>query len=151
MRKIFALVAVILILSKHTEAQTTYTWTGLSNTAWDNAANWTGGGYPNASTDNAIINSGPNMPLIATGVAISVSQLTVGAAASLTMAGTANLSVYDAVTFSGTASFASTSTFTYASSVNDQNILNLAYGNLAISGTALKFFQLVPVSREILP
>ena len=72
MTKIFALLSIILILSKDTEAQTTYTWTGLSNTAWDNAANWTGGGYPNASTDNAIINSGSNMPVIASGVAISV-------------------------------------------------------------------------------
>lgn len=118
----------------------TFTWTGASNTSWTNAANWTGGvGYPTAPTEIAIINTtSGNMPVIGTGNSISVYQLTVGPSASLTMAGTANLAVYDLVDITGTVSFASASTFTYASSSNSQNVLDLAYGGLAVSGSAPK-------------
>jgi hypothetical protein len=118
----------------------TFTWTGASNTLWTNAANWTGGvGYPAAPTEVAIINTtSGNMPVISTGISVSVYQVTVGASASLTMSGTASLSVYDTATITGAVSFASTSTFTYAGSANTQNILDLAYGTLAVSGSAPK-------------
>lgn len=118
----------------------TFTWTGASNTSWTNPGNWTGGvGYPAAPTEVAIINTlGGNMPVISTGTAIQVYQLTVGPSASLTMNGTASISVYDLVDITGTVSFASTSTFAYASSVNAQTVLNLAYGCLSFSGSAAK-------------
>lgn len=118
----------------------TFTWTGAVNTDWTNAGNWTGGvGYPSAPTEVAIINTvGGNMPVIGTGVAVNVYQLSVGAAASLTMNGTASISVYDLVSISGTVSFASTSSFNYASAVNAQTILDLPYGNLGVSGSAVK-------------
>ncbi|MEN9568990.1 MAG: hypothetical protein RL172_221, partial [Bacteroidota bacterium] len=123
----------------------TFTWSGTTNSNWTTTSNWTGGvGYPSAPTEVAIINSGaPNMPNIPTGTAVSVYQLTLGAGASLTMTGTASLSVYDAVTFSGTTNFANTSTFIYASSNAAQNIINIPspyYGNLGISGAANKIF-----------
>jgi hypothetical protein len=123
----------------------TFTWTGASNTLWTNPANWTGGvGYPAAPTEIAIVNTvGGNMPVIPTGTLVSVYQLTVGASASLTMLGTAGIAVYDLVTIDGTVSFSSTSTFTYASSVSSQNILDLAYGNLAVTGTASKILPAV--------
>ncbi len=118
----------------------TFTWTGASNTLWTNPANWTGGvGYPAAPTEVAIVNTvGGNMPVIPTGTAVSVYQLTVGPSSSLTMSGTASIAVYDLVDITGTVSFASTSTFTYASSASSQNILDLAYGGLAVSGSASK-------------
>ncbi len=78
------------------------------------------------------------MPVISTGISVSVYQLTVGPSASLTMTGTASLAVYDTVTVTGTVSFASTSTFTYASSATTQDVLDLAYGTLAVSGSAQK-------------
>ena len=118
----------------------TFTWTGASNTSWTNSANWTGGvGYPAAPTEIAIVNTvSGNMPVIATGSSISVYQITVGASASLTMTGTASLSVYDVADITGTVSFAGTSTFTYAGSGSSQNILDLPYANLAVSGSASK-------------
>lgn len=118
----------------------TFTWTGAGNTAWTNPANWTGGvGYPSAPTEVAVINtSSGNMPVLGTGSLINVYQLVVGPSASLTMTGTAGISVFDLADITGTVSFASTSTFTYASSVSPQNILNLPYGNLAVSGSAAK-------------
>jgi hypothetical protein len=118
----------------------TFTWTGAVNTAWTTPGNWTGGvGYPASPTEIAIVNTaGGNMPVIGTGTAISVYQLTVGPSASLTMTGTGSISVFDLVDITGTVSFASTSTFSYASSVAAQTILNLPYGNLAVSGSAAK-------------
>lgn len=118
----------------------TFTWTGASNTLWTNAANWAGGvGYPAAPTEIAIINTiGGNMPVIPTATAVNVYQLTVGASASLTMTGTASIAVHDLVDITGTVSFAGASTFTYASSASPQTILDLPYGGLAVSGTAVK-------------
>ncbi len=118
----------------------TFTWNGSVSTAWTTAANWTSTslGYPAAPTEIAIINTvGGNMPVISAG-AIQVYQLTVGPSASLTMTGTSNISVFDLVDITGAVSFASSSTFSYASSVNPQTVLNLAYGGLSFSGTATK-------------
>lgn len=126
----------------------TFTWTGASNSNWANAGNWTGGvGYPTSPTEIAIINtSGGNMPSIGSGTAISVYQLTVTAPASLTITGTGSISVYDNVNFTGTAIFASTSTFTYAASAAAQNIVDLPYGTLAVSGNAAK---ILPASTTV--
>ncbi|MEJ7586603.1 MAG: hypothetical protein WKI04_03465 [Ferruginibacter sp.] len=120
----------------------TFTWTGLGgNTNWITPANWTGGvGYPSASTEIAIISStSGTQPTINTGTGINVYQLTVGAGMTLTMTASSGLNVHDAVaSFAGTAVFAASSTFGYASSNNPQTILSLPYGNLAVSGTAPK-------------
>jgi|GEM_PF-1808327 len=120
----------------------TFTWTGAVSTAWTNPANWTGAvGYPASQTEIAIINTvGGNMPVIGTGSAINLYQLTVAAPASLTMTGTGSISVFDLVTFTGTAIFSGASSFNYTSSVNAQNVLDLAYVNLGISGSAAKTF-----------
>jgi hypothetical protein len=118
----------------------TFTWTGATNTSWTNPGNWTGGlGYPSSPTEVAIVNTvGGNMPSIGTGTAISVYQLTVTSPASLTLTGTGSIAVFDNVSFTGSAVFASTSTFNYASSGSAQNIINLPYGTLAVSGSAAK-------------
>ena len=122
----------------------TFTWTGLGgNTDWTNAANWTGigaVGYPSASTEIAIITStSGTQPTIKTSDNISLYQLTVGGGMKLTMVGNAVINVYDNVNFTGgLTAFAPTSTFGYASSSNSQNVLDLAYGSLSISGTVSK-------------
>ncbi|MEP7141894.1 MAG: hypothetical protein ABI707_03435 [Ferruginibacter sp.] len=119
----------------------TFTWTGLGgNTNWVTPGNWTGGvGYPNASTDIAIINStSGEQPTVNTGTGIDVYRLTVGAGITLTMLGTSVMNVFDIVSFTGTADFAPSSTFAYTSSGSTQNILNIPYGGLAVSGTAQK-------------
>ncbi|MBL0355617.1 MAG: T9SS type A sorting domain-containing protein [Chitinophagaceae bacterium] len=123
----------------------TFTWTGAVNTAWTNPANWTGAvGYPASQTEIAIINTvGGNMPVIGTGSAINLYQLTVGASATLSMTGSASISVYDLVTFSGTANFSGTSTFNYASSGASQNIVALPYVNLGLSGSAAKILPAI--------
>jgi hypothetical protein len=122
----------------------TFTWTGLGgNTDWTNTANWTGigaVGYPSASTEIAIITStSGTQPTIKTTDNISLYQLTVGGGMTLTMVGNAVINVYDNVNFTGgLTAFAPTSTFGYASSSNSQNVLDLAYGSLSISGTVSK-------------
>ncbi len=118
----------------------TFTWNGSSNTNWTNALNWTGGvGYPSSPTEIAIVNTvAGNMPSINNAEAINVFQLTVGAAASLTMTGTGSINVADDINFTGTANFASTSTFIYSSSGITQNIVELIYGNLTLAGSVPK-------------
>ncbi|MEJ7586604.1 MAG: hypothetical protein WKI04_03470, partial [Ferruginibacter sp.] len=122
----------------------TFNWTGLGgNTAWANPGNWTGVGavgYPSASTEIAIITStSGTQPTINASDNISVFQLTVGGGMTVTMVGNAVINVYDNANFSGgSASFATSSTFGYASSNNPQNLLTLPYGNLSVSGTAAK-------------
>ena len=126
----------------------TFTWTGLVNTSWTNAGNWTGGvGYPSAPTEIAIINTlGGNMPEIATGAAISVYQLTVAGPASLTITGTGSISVADNVVITGPVNFAPTSSFIYSSSNATQNILDLPYGALSVTGSAVK---ILPVTTTV--
>jgi len=122
-----------------------FVWTGAISTSWTNSGNWTstnGSGYPSAPTENATISSAPfgRWPVMVTGDNMSVYQLTVTAPAVLTMNGTSSLSVYDNVVFTGTASFQPTSTFMYASPSVAQNIVNLPYGTLGISGAGSKIF-----------
>ena len=119
----------------------TFTWKGLGATSdWKDPANWTGGvGYPSASTEIAIINTTSGwQPSISTGSNINVYQLTVGSGMTLTLSPSAGLFVYDNVSYSGSASFASASTFGYASSNALQNVLDLPYGNLTLMGTGQK-------------
>ena len=125
----------------------TYVWTGDINSDWTNAGNWisTGAGYPNSSTENAVITgkTGIYEPTINNGTAISIYQLTVGNGLRLTLAGTAGINLFDTANFSGgLATFASTSTFGYFSSNNPQLIADLPYGNLTLAGLASKTYSL---------
>ena len=119
----------------------TFTWTGLGgDVKWTNSNNWTGAvGYPSASTEIAIITTtSGTQPTINSVDNISVYQLTVGNGMTLTMQPSSVINVFDTLTFSGTAAFDPASTFGYSSSNNAQNIINLNYGNLAITGTGAK-------------
>lgn len=122
-----------------------FVWTGAASTSWTDKNNWSstnGSGYPSAPTENATISSAPfgRWPVMVTGNNISVYQLTVSAPAVLTMNGKSSLAVYDNVVFTGTALFQPSSIFSYASPSITQNILNLPYGTLGISGAGTKNF-----------
>jgi hypothetical protein len=60
MKKIYALIVVVMCFYATGISQVTYTWNGSANTTWENNANWTrtggGVGYP-VSGDNAIFNT----------------------------------------------------------------------------------------------
>lgn len=122
----------------------TFTWTGTTSTSWTDPSNWSGGsGFPSAPTENVIINAGTFMPTLST--AVSVNQFTLGPAASFTMTNTGNIAVYDAVSITGACNFDPYSTFTYASSSVNQNIVDITtgYGNLYLSGVATKVLPAV--------
>ncbi len=54
----------LILISGSASAQTTYTWTGAANTAWNNAANWSPAtGYPLVA-DNAVIVTTANSPVL---------------------------------------------------------------------------------------
>lgn len=128
----------------------TYTWTGNVSANWTTPGNWTSSvpGYPSSASEVADISSTLNfLPNIATATSISLYQLIVGAPITLTLTGTASLNVSDAVTFNGSAVFASTSTFTYSGITGStQNIAPLTYGNLVFTGTGAK---ILPASLTV--
>ncbi len=119
----------------------TFTWNGSVDNDWKTPGNWTGGvGYPSASTEVAIINNKVTFdPVIKTGASINVYQLTVAAGMTLTLQASSGITVFDQLSFSGTAAFDPASTFGYANtSATPQNIAPLVYGNLALSGAGPK-------------
>ncbi|MBP6311683.1 MAG: hypothetical protein KA408_05395, partial [Flavobacteriales bacterium] len=62
--KLRALGPVLVLVSISVAAQTTYTWTGATNTAWNNNANWSPAtGFPNGA-DNAVIVTASNLPVL---------------------------------------------------------------------------------------
>jgi len=65
-------------------------WTGgAGTTAWDNATNWGGCGFPNACTQDVFIYGGAsNQPVIAAAETWTVRNITIPAGASLTVNGT---------------------------------------------------------------
>ena len=78
------LVAIILFFFSITElsAQRTYTWTGGTNTAWNNTNNWTkvpaGGTFPGdgAANDIVVIPAGTNQPTLNVTLANPIASLT---------------------------------------------------------------------------
>lgn len=119
----------------------TFNWNGSVNNDWTTPGNWTGGlGYPSSPTEIADISStAGSMPSINTGASISVYRLIVGAPITLSMGNAAAINIADNVVFNGSASFASTSTFTYSGDVGvSQNVASVTYGNLTFSGNGSK-------------
>lgn len=60
------------------------TWTGATNTNWQNAANWSCGTLPDLNTDVIIPNGAPNMPVVNNNV--SCKSLFIQPGATLTVA-----------------------------------------------------------------
>ena len=82
-----ALTMLALSLLPRTAQATAYTWTGANSAAWNLAANWTGGTFPNAAADQATINLGTNNPvLITTSITLggATPSLTIGDSAAAT-------------------------------------------------------------------
>jgi hypothetical protein len=76
-------------------------WQGGYSTAWTNPDNWCGALVPNSSTDVTITSPATNMPGI-TAAGATCRNLTIAAAASLTLSAAADLSVYGNFSNSGT-------------------------------------------------
>jgi hypothetical protein len=76
-----------------TLSNTTYTWTGNSNTSWTNAANWSSGIVPTAGNAVIIPAGRPNYPVIANGVLANCKSITINPAAAITIATGGNLKV----------------------------------------------------------
>ena len=71
---------------------TTITWTGLSDTLWNNPNNWSCGYVPNI-TDNVIIGLGINQPIISSD--ITINSLTINSGATLTVKSGFDLRITD--------------------------------------------------------
>ncbi|MBI3136029.1 MAG: hypothetical protein HYZ14_15230 [Bacteroidetes bacterium] len=120
---------ILIITSTAVSAQTKREWTGASDNAWSNPANWLGN-IPPVSGDTIIIHAGPVQPYLTT--AFSVSLLQINAGASLTL-GSQKLTVLGDWSNQGTFN-AGTSTVLFAGSIlqfikGDQTFYNLEVNN----------------------
>jgi hypothetical protein len=97
-----------------------YTWTGLTNTDWNNTANWSENSIP-TSTKNIIIPDVTNDPIITSIVSSECNNITIESGGSLTISEEGKLTVNDDLSNSGTLTIN-----TYASST----------GSLIVEGTA---------------
>jgi hypothetical protein len=79
-------VAIVL-----TPSDNATTWTGATNTSWNNAGNWTCG-IPLA-TDDVVINNVTNDPVIPNGTAAVAKSLTISTGAALTIQSGGTLSL----------------------------------------------------------
>ncbi|WP_447951987.1 T9SS type A sorting domain-containing protein [Chryseobacterium koreense] len=113
---------LLLLTSSLSFAQKT--WTGNSNTNWNNASNWSPSGVP-AAKDDVVIANKANKPVISSGTAVC-NNLTIDALASLTVAA-GSLNVSGVTSVSGTITFSSTTgtvTFTGLVTVNNGGTWN---------------------------
>lgn len=117
-------------------ANTTYTWTGATNTTWDSPCNWSPNGVP-AATDNVIINN--STPSLSNNLSITdartVNNFTLNGTGNFSMSASGTLTINGDVTYGGTA----TASLDCASTVwitnsGTQPIPPLNYGNLEVLG-----------------
>lgn len=117
-------------------ANTTYTWTGATNTTWDSPCNWSPNGVPTA-TDNIIINN--STPTLSNNLLITdsrtINDFTLNGTGNFEMNASGVLTINGNVTYGGTA----TASLNCASTVwitnsGTQPIPPLNYGNLEALG-----------------
>ncbi|HKK41078.1 MAG TPA: LamG-like jellyroll fold domain-containing protein, partial [Bacteroidales bacterium] len=82
------------------EIVSSFTWTGSAGTDWNNSANWSCGMVPNGNTSVVIPNVG-NKPVISTGIAGDVNNITINAGSSLTVTGN-TINIRGTITNNGT-------------------------------------------------
>ena len=75
-----------VIATNPIEITSTFTWTGTTNTDWNDAGNWSCGMLPNVNTSVVVTNTG-NDPVLSTGATGNVNNLTIDPGASLTVTG----------------------------------------------------------------
>ncbi|GAA4026725.1 hypothetical protein GCM10022409_08330 [Hymenobacter glaciei] len=110
----------------------TYTWTGAVSSDWFNAANWSCGQVPTATSVVLIPTGLGTYPVVGSGTALAL-NLTVQTGASLQLLGTAGFNLYGNVVYNGTCYATRTSTWTFAGS-----------GTQTVSGgTAVQFGNVV--------
>lgn len=111
------------------------TWLGGSSDAWSNAANWSCGTLPTASTDVTISGSAPNMPTVDITNAVC-NNITIPSEAWLTINPGMNLEVNGAFTNNG--SFFNVGKITFSGA--NQVIPGGNYISLEIAGSGTKTF-----------
>ncbi len=78
----------------------TNTWTGTVSSVWENPSNWDQAEVPNA-TQNTVIASSANNPLIGNGIGASTNKLTINNGATLTVADGGSLITSSTITNNG--------------------------------------------------
>ncbi|MEI6678011.1 MAG: cadherin-like domain-containing protein, partial [Mariniphaga sp.] len=111
----------------------TGTWTGTTSTDWHTASNWCNGTLPTSAT-NVTIPSGGNQPSI-TGTA-ACNNIIVNSGATLTVSSTGTLSVFGAITKTGTITLSTGSNVNYAGA--SQTVIAMSYANLQLTGSGTK-------------
>jgi hypothetical protein len=84
------LLTVLLLTTTVSLAQTTNTWTGTTSTNWNTATNWSLSRVPLA-TDNAVIVTATNQPVLSTAASASTVEVQSGASLSISSAGSLTL------------------------------------------------------------
>ncbi len=117
------------------EIISTVSWTGFSNTNWNNVANWTCGFIPTGAVSVTIPNV-PNKPVLSSGSPAAVRDLVISPGGSLTLTGN-SLTVYGTLSGSnslnasaGTVVFAGQSPQTVPAGLfTDNTVMNLTVNN----------------------
>jgi hypothetical protein len=134
----YLLLFACLVSSSGALAQTaTITWSGNSNNAWSNAANWNGARVPTAAQSVIIpaVATGKYYPTVLAGQSPACLGLTVSAGATLTISGT--LTVNGALTDAGSIVIAATASTAAKQLTTRNNVTINNTGVLANSGKIL--------------
>jgi hypothetical protein len=105
------------------------TWTGTTNSNWNNSNNWGGAPVPNSVLDNVVIPNVANKPVINTGETFQISSITIASGSSLINNGT--LKVYGTVTATNSLN-TQNGTIDLNSACNPQTIAGANFTNKAI-------------------
>lgn len=115
-------------------------WDGSTSTDWFTASNWDLDCVPACNSTVVVPNTAPNMPIIATASTANCNSIDINAGATLTMNGTAALSVCGDYLNNGTLTAAATSTMLFGNGSVVQNIDGAntgtnKFGNLTVTKT----------------
>ena len=110
------------------------TWTGVADTSWANAANWSSCGVPN-SNSNVIINFGANEPIIASNVTIN--SLTIDSEMTLTVNSGNNLTVTNTIINEGALTIKNN-----ANLIQTDNVVNTGAGVTTVERESSLLFRL---------
>lgn len=137
MRK--SLFIVMCLFTTWLQAQTSYTWRGITSTDWNTASNWNPAGVPTA-IDNATIVTGSNNCVLANDVAVTNLTITSGTlnlnGHTLTTTGTvvANGGVCNNGTFNSTATFLTFGGTTFGADIV-ASVTNVYFNGSTFNGT----------------
>ncbi len=109
------------------------TWTGVTSNAWSNTANWSCPLVPTSTTNVTIPTGTPNMPVVTD--AQQTANLTIQTGATLTLnASTSQLSIFGAITNSGT--FSNSNGKIVLSGTSVQTLPTGTYAKVQLNNTA---------------